>query len=40
MQEGINMTSFKERWNEEVTGWSFKIKIKTDWDYNQCAIPT
>ena len=39
LSEGVNMTSFKERWDEEVTGWSLNITIKTDWDYNQCAIP-
>ncbi len=40
LTEGVSMTSFKERWDEEVTGWSFRLKITTDWTYDKCAIPT
>lgn len=40
MQEGVTMNSFKERWDEEVTGWSFKVVLISDFDYNRCAIPT
>lgn len=40
MEEGVTMTSFKERWDDEVAGWSFRVTINTDFDYNRCAIPT
>lgn len=40
MQENVPMTFFKERWDEEVTGWSFRVTLVSDFDYNQCAIPT
>ena len=40
MQENITMTTFKERWDEEVTGWSFPVTLVSDFSYDRCAIPT
>src|SRR3990167_583685 len=36
----VSMDDFTERFDDEVTGWTINITIKTDWDYNQCSIPT
>lgn len=40
MQENISMTAFKEKWDEEVTGWSFRVTLVSDFFYDQCSIPT
>ena len=36
----VGMEDFTERFDEEVTGWSLTLTIKTDWSFDQCAIPT
>ena len=33
------LTSFTERFNDELTGWWIDIKLTQQYNYNKCAIP-
>ena len=40
IQRSSNLTSFTERFNDELTGWVMTVSFKTPFDYNKCNIPT
>ena len=39
IQRTSNLTSFTERFNDELTGWVMTVSFKTPFDYNKCNIP-
>jgi len=40
LQLTANLTSFTERFNDELTGWVMTVSFKTPFTYNKCNIPT
>ena len=40
LQLNANLTSFTERWADELTGWVMTVSFKTPFRYNKCNIPT
>ena len=39
LQLTANLTSFTERFNDELTGWVMTVSFKTPFTYNKCNIP-
>jgi len=39
LQLTANLTSFTERFNDELTGWVMTVSFKTPFNYNKCNIP-
>lgn len=38
-ENGFTLTPFSERFDDEVTGWSFPVTVWVPWDQSECAIP-
>ncbi len=39
VDKNTNLTSFTERFNDELTGWWMDLKLKVPFKYNKCDIP-
>lgn len=40
VDKNTNLTSFTERFNDELTGWWMDLKLRVPFKYNKCDIPT